>query len=289
MSDEYDFNVAPGSFFHKRHGFKARSARKTSSADKVDSSIKSSVIRKLKSIEGNYKVPSIGAAKKAGNDAKALASTVKLDELKRNTVLKSGLASKPLGVSAEKIQQHCFPTPSWLIPSLTKTRFELYFEIGPDRLLDTATLRAYFLPRPNWYDEEVIRVDIKSFDIDTYVAIAAAVNACCYLPTAWTRLVAGSKWYIVLRPISKNEERLPTNTGKNLGFRLEAVRRKLPDKKWTWSFSEDSKTVDSKGNRVGGRTKSGLDPRQILLLPRMLPAAFYRLKPLPKAVIAESD
>lgn len=280
---EFDFNVPEGTTFRKKH--KARSAAKKDTADLI--TVESSVLRKLKSKGGDFKVPSKGHSLKKNNNGKALGATINLDELKKSTVLKSGIDSKPEGVSAEKIQRHCFLAPAWLIPRIRKVRFEIYFEVGPDRMLDARTLRVYFLPTTNWYEESCLRVDIKTFDIESYIAVASQINAAIYLPTAWSRLQAETKWCMVLKPRVSNDSRLPSNTGQNLAFTIEALRRKLPGKKWSWSFAEDTTTVDRNGIKTGGREKSGKDPRQILLIPKLLPSALYRLKPMPESVFKD--
>jgi hypothetical protein len=280
---EFDFNVPEGTTFRKKH--KARSAAKKDTADLLTT--ESSVLKKLKSKGGDFKVPSRGHHIKRDNNGRALGSTFRLDNIKKNTVLKSGLDEKPAGVSAEKIQRHCFETPSWLKQRIRKSRFEIYFEVGPDRMLDTRSLRVYFLPTPNWYEESCLRIDIKTFDLESYIAVASQINAAIYLPTAWSRLQAETKWCMVLKPRMSNDSRLPTNTGQNLAFNIEALRRKLPGKKWSWSFAEDTTTVDRNGVKTGGREKSGKDPRQILLIPKLLPSALYRLKPMPESVFKE--
>lgn len=217
-----------------------------------------------------------------------LDSSLKLDRLKKETVNKVLGGKKPIGVSAEAIQQHLFSTPQWL-RSRPKVRIEIFFTIGPDRLLDTYSLRAHLLPNEAWHARETVRIDIKSYDPAAFTAIAASVNAACYLSTAWSRLEEGTSWYIVLRPRTTNKPKLPSNTGHNLEFSIEAIRSKREcEDDWEWSFSADSQTLDARGKITGGRHRSGKDPRQILLIAKLLPSAVYRLKSPPRILLEET-
>ena len=217
--------------------------------------------------------------------SRKLDATLDLDRLKRETILKVTGGKKPIGVSAEAIQQHLFPTPDWL-HSRSKVRIELFFTVGPDRLLDTYSLRAHILPNDAWHARETVRIDIKSYDPNAYAAIAASVNAACYLASAWSRLESGTSWYLVLRHRSTNKPKLPSNTGRNLEFVIEAIRsRRQNEEDWEWSFSADSQTLDARGKVTGGRQRSGKDPRQILLIAKLLPSGIYRLKPPPRILL----
>ena len=217
-----------------------------------------------------------------------LDSSLKLDRLKKETVNKVLGGKKPIGVSAEAIQQHLFSTPQWL-RSRPKVRIEIFFTIGPDRLLDTYSLRAHLLPNEAWHARETVRIDIKSYDPAAFTAIAASVNAACYLSTAWSRLEEGTSWYIVLRHRTTNKPKLPSNTGHNLEFSIEAIRSKREcEDDWEWSFSADSQTLDARGKITGGRHRSGKDPRQILLIAKLLPSAVYRLKSPPRILLEET-
>lgn len=217
-----------------------------------------------------------------------LDSSLKLDRLKKETVNKVLGGKKPIGVSAEAIQQHLFSTPQWL-RSRPKVRIEIFFNIGPDRLLDTYSLRAHLLPNEAWHARETVRIDIKSYDPAAFTAIAASVNAACYLSTAWSRLEEGTSWYIVLRHRTTNKPKLPSNTGHNLEFSIEAIRSKREcEDDWEWSFSADSQTLDARGKITGGRHRSGKDPRQILLIAKLLPSAVYRLKSPPRILLEET-
>ena len=225
------------------------------------------------------------------NTAKSsdLDSSLKLDRLKKETVNKVLGGKKPIGVSAEVLQQHLFLSPSWL-RQRPKVRIELFFTIGPDRLLDTYSLRAHLLPNDAWHARETVRIDIKSYDPAAFTAIAASVNAACYLSTAWTRLEPGTSWYLVLKHRATNKPKVVSNTGHNLEFIIEAIRSKREcEEDWEWSFSADSQTLDARGKVTGGRQRSGKDPRQILLIAKLLPSAVYRLKPPPRILLdAES-
>jgi hypothetical protein len=223
---------------------------------------------------------------KSGIDSK-LDINIQLDKLKKETVLKVLGGKKPIGVSAEAIQQHLFPAPSWL-RQRPKVRIELFFTIGPDRLLDTYSLRAHLLPNEAWHARETVRIDIKSYDPAAFTAIAASINASCYLASAWSRLEAGTSWYLVLRHRTTNKPKLPSNTGHNLEFNIDAIRSKRESEDiWEWSFSADSQTLDARGKVTGGRHRSGKDPRQILLIAKLLPSATYRLKPPPRILLEE--
>lgn len=216
---------------------------------------------------------------------KKIEKTLELDKLKRDTVNRVLGGKKPIGISAETLQQHLFPTPQW-IRNRSRVRIELFFTIGPDRLLDSYSLRAHVLPNDAWHARETVRIDIKSYDANAYAAIAASVNASCYLATAWSRLEPGTSWYLVLRPRSTNKPKLPSNTGHNLEFVIEAIRSKRAEEdEWEWSFSADSQTLDARGKVTGGRQRSGKDPRQILLIAKLLPSATYRLKPPPRILL----
>lgn len=284
--DEYSFFKPAGSR-SKKPNARLRSAKLDGDSSALENELGEDtpdILKKVKKESGNYKISSRGIALSKGDLGRAVASRIKLDELKKNTILKSGLKHKPLGVSAEKIQQHCFAAPPWMEQCKSTSRIELYFKVGPDRLLDERSLRAYFLPTKAWYEANTIRVDIKSFDIDTYISIAAAINAACFTPSAWSRLEPHTSWYLVYRWRLSSDSRLPSDTGRNLQFTLEAVRHKPEDGPWVWSFVSDSQTFDKKGKISGGRFRSGKDPRQILYIQRLLPHALYRMKPMPKAV-----
>lgn len=283
---EFDFEQPRGII--KRQPSKVRTiasnkiqqpTKKTSAVSNLISKASSSASR------ASFTVPN-----KSSLDAdRRVEKNLELDKLKKDTVNKVLGGNKPIGVSAEVLQQHLFLSPSWL-RQRPKVRIELFFTIGPDRLLDTYSLRAHLLPSDAWHARETVRIDIKSYDPAAFIAIAASVNAACYLSTAWTRLEAGTSWYLVLRHRATNKPKVLSNTGHNLEFNIEAIRSKRDcEEDWEWSFSADSQTLDAKGKVTGGRQRSGKDPRQILLIAKLLPSAIYRLKPPPRILLdAES-
>lgn len=278
---EFDFEQPRGTVKKKPSNVR------TVSSNKVQLTNKKSAVSKLiakvseSSARAEFTVPN----KSKLDQDKRLETTLQLDRLKKETVNKVLGGNKPVGVSAETLQQHLFPTPAWL-KSRSKVRIELFFTIGPDRLLDAYSLRTHILPNDAWHARETVRIDIKSYDPAAFTAIAASVNAACYLSTAWTRLEAGTSWYLVFRHRSTNKPKLPSNTGINLEYTIEAIRSKREsEEEWEWSFSSDSKTLDAKGKVTGGRHRSGKDPRQILLIAKLLPSATYRLKPPPRILL----
>jgi len=278
---EFDFEQPRGTV--KKQPSKVRTVASNKVQPTNTKSAVSNLISKTTSAASRAKFTVPNKAEK--ETSKKLDKTLELDKLKRETILKVTGGKKPIGVSAEAIQQHLFPTPDWL-HSRSKVRIELFFTIGPDRLLDTYSLRAHVLPNDAWHARETVRIDIKSYDPNAFAAIAASVNASCYLASAWSRLEAGTSWYLVLRHRSTNKPKLPSNTGRNLEFALEAIRSRRPNEEdWEWSFSADSQTLDARGKVTGGRQRSGKDPRQILLIAKLLPSGIYRLKPPPRILL----
>lgn len=278
---EFDFEQPRGTVKKKPSNVR------TVSSNKVQLTNKKSAVSKLiakvseSSTRAEFTVPN----KSKLDQDKRLEKTLQLDRLKKETVTKVLGGTKPVGVSAETLQQQLFKIPSWL-KARPKVRIELFFTIGPDRLLDAYSLRAHVLPTDAWHARETVRIDIKSYDPAAFTAIAASVNAACYLSTAWSRLEAGTSWYLVFKHRATDKPKVASNTGANLEYIIEAIRSKREsEEEWEWSFSSDSKTLDAKGKVTGGRHRSGKDPRQILLISKLLPSATYRLKPPPRILL----
>lgn len=279
---EFNFEQPRGTVKKKPSKVRTVSSNQSPEQTKKNSAVSRLISKTTSSVaRAKFTVPNSSSEL---NDDK-LARTIQLDKLKKETVLKVLGGNKPIGTSAEVLQQHLFPAPQWM-RNRPKVRIELFFTIGPDRLLDAYSLRAHVLPNDAWHARETIRIDIKSYDPAAFTAIAASVNAACYLSTAWSRLEAGTSWYLVLKHRTTNKPKLPSNTGYNLEFNIDAIRSKRESEDdWEWSFSADSQTLDARGKITGGRHRSGKDPRQILLIAKLLPSATYRLKPPPRILL----
>lgn len=283
---EFDFEQPRGIIKRRPSKVRTVASNKVQQPTNKNSAVSNLISKATSSVHrASFTVPN----KSKLDTSSRVETTLKLDRLKKDTVNKVLGGTKPIGVSAEVLQQHLFPSPSWL-RSRPKVRIELFFNIGPDRLLDTYSLRVHLLPNDAWHARETVRIDIKSYDPAAFTAIAASVNAACYLSTSWTRLEPGTSWYLVLKHRATNKPKVVSNTGHNLEFIIEAIRSKREcEEDWEWSFSADSQTLDARGKVTGGRQRSGKDPRQILLIAKLLPSAVYRLKPPPRILLdAES-
>jgi hypothetical protein len=89
--------------------------------------------------------------------------------------------------------------PKAIAPADFKPFFlEVKFEVSGDGLLDPSKFNA-FRVKGRWDNPDNRRYDLREYDVDSLLGIAARISSATYAPNFERRLPAGSQWILIFR------------------------------------------------------------------------------------------